>query len=578
MQNTIKAAKNGKYARSPWVEIAALAVSAILGYAGLAIVSALQKAQPADAQINLNNTGTALSGANTLNAVTQNSSAINSAANNEMAAGTISLILFVFFLLSAGIAILSVMAGIGGGVIFTPIMLAFTSVNSIVVRGAGLIVAMFSGPVSTGIFTKKGIANYRLNLIMTISQGLGALAGANLAVATAAGAGATGEGLMRFALGLILLLLAAYFLKGGAKLEWPPEGKADGFTRRLRLDGRYYEESEGVVKEYKVKRAPLGIILIFIVGVIGGFFGMGGGWAITPVLNLGMGLPLKLAAANSGIILGIGSCASIWPYIYAGSLIPLFILPWAAGQVAGGFAGSYLLARVKVRVVRLILIGVMIITSFSLLTKGLEILNIIGGVSHLTHVAVFLITAAVILLFIFRDNKKKTSQGSEQRITAIPARKPINTGLPRFARNDGEGTDQIPKSNLIFGNVVYWIIIVCAAAMLILPAIILAAPDANMLHPNIIFGEIFAGASPRQIWSRSAAGDFPGAHFYIGNLNLADGWAMLFMNIGCGVGFFGLAAAVIYQITKEKDWFCAILGAALSAMILLSATGVLNMY
>ncbi len=106
-------------------------------------------------------------------------------------------------------------------------------------------------------------------------------------------------------------------------------------------------------------RAPLGILLLFIVGLIGGFFGMGGGWAITPALNLGMGLPLKLAAANSGIILGIGSCVSIWPYIAAGSIVPLFVLPWLAGQVIGGFICSYALARIKVKVVRLILIGIM---------------------------------------------------------------------------------------------------------------------------------------------------------------------------------------------------------------------------
>lgn len=60
-----------------------------------------------------------------------------------MSTGTIVLYLAAFFLLSVAIAFISVIAGIGGGVIFTPIMLAFTSVNSVVVRGTGLIVAMF---------------------------------------------------------------------------------------------------------------------------------------------------------------------------------------------------------------------------------------------------------------------------------------------------------------------------------------------------------------------------------------------------------------------------------------------------
>ena len=61
----------------------------------------------------------------------------------------ISLLVFGFFLLSFAIAIIAVMAGIGGGVLFTPIMLAFTPVNSLIVRATGLIVAMFSGLISS---------------------------------------------------------------------------------------------------------------------------------------------------------------------------------------------------------------------------------------------------------------------------------------------------------------------------------------------------------------------------------------------------------------------------------------------
>ena len=217
-----------------------------------------------------------------------------------MSTSTVVWIQFAFFILSVAIAMISVIAGIGGGVIFTPIMLAFTGVNSIVIRGTGLVVAMFSGLISTGIFIKKGLSNYKLAMILTISQAVGALSGALLAVAAAESSGVTGEGLMRAGLGLILLLIAVYFLIGGRKIENPTVTTVDRFTGWLGLDGSYYEQSEGRTKSYRVKRAPLGLLLIFFVGVIGGFFGMGGGWAITPVLNMGMGVPLKLAAGELG--------------------------------------------------------------------------------------------------------------------------------------------------------------------------------------------------------------------------------------------------------------------------------------
>jgi uncharacterized membrane protein YfcA len=62
-----------------------------------------------------------------------------------MSGGTIWGWLFGFFFLSFAIAMIAVVGGIGGGVLFTPFMLAFTSVDSLIVRATGLIVAMFSG-------------------------------------------------------------------------------------------------------------------------------------------------------------------------------------------------------------------------------------------------------------------------------------------------------------------------------------------------------------------------------------------------------------------------------------------------
>ena len=244
-----------KYLRSPYLEIMIMISSIILAYFGLMVLS-MVPGVPAE---------------------------------GAMPTSSITLIILAFFLLSVAIAMVSVIAGIGGGVIFTPLMLAFTGVNSLVVRGTGLIVAMFSGLISTGIFIKKGLGNYKLCLALTLSQGVGALLGATLAVAAAEKAGALGEGLMRTSLGVLLALIAVYLFRGGNKLEWPVIGKVDKFTAWLKLGGSYYEESEGQLKKYKVTRAPLGILVLFVVGLVGGFR-HGRRWA-SPSLNLGMGLP-----------------------------------------------------------------------------------------------------------------------------------------------------------------------------------------------------------------------------------------------------------------------------------------------
>jgi hypothetical protein len=134
---------------------------------------------------------------------------------------------------------------------------------------------------------------------------------------------------------------------------------------------------------------------------------------------------------------------------------------------------------------------------------------------------------------------------------------------------------QIPESNIVYAEVVHWITIISAIAALFIPVFILAHPSNNMLNPNKIFGAIFSGATPAEIWSASSAGAFPGAHFYLRFPWLTDSWAQLFINIGCAVGLFGLVPAVIIQVFKEKDWFCAILGVILALFIFLSMTGIL---
>ncbi|MCL2568262.1 MAG: hypothetical protein FWE12_02340 [Oscillospiraceae bacterium] len=136
--------------------------------------------------------------------------------------------------------------------------------------------------------------------------------------------------------------------------------------------------------------------------------------------------------------------------------------------------------------------------------------------------------------------------------------------------------DAMPKSQKIFGNTVYWVAIWSAVGAFFVPVFILANPSNNVLNPNLIFGAIFAGASPTEVWSYSTTGGFPGAHFYLDHITKADSWAMLLIAIGCAFGLFGLIPAVIYQLRKEKDWFCATLGTIIIALIVLSVLGVLS--
>lgn len=357
--------KGLKILQSPWLEITVLCVTILLSYAALLMISHGADVPP-----------------------------------GGMALSNITWLLIGFFVLSFAIAVIAVLAGIGGGVIYTPIMLAFTPVNSLIIRATGLVVAMFSGIVSSGPFMKTGIANLKVSLFATLGYGSGGFIGAQGAIYVAKNMGASGEGAIRIILAIIVLLLGVYFLLGGKKTEWPLTKKVDRFSRQLGFKQPYFEQSTNQVVDYQVTNAAWGLLSVFCIGLISGFFGMGAGWAIVPGLNLVMGVPLKVAAASSGVIIGMGDCITIWPYLLSGAIIPLFVAPWLVGQILGGIIGAHVLIKAKSKAIRYILIGIMFYTSFGLLANALTKMKAINEVSGIIYIAVLAVTLALVILAI----------------------------------------------------------------------------------------------------------------------------------------------------------------------------------
>ncbi len=289
-----------------------------------------------------------------------------------LSANSIFWILLGSFLISTLIAVLAPIVGVGGGVIFTPIMMGFTSIDTMIIRATGLVVAMFSGLVSGGPFFKKGLANIKVVLYCGVPVTVGAMAGGLLAVYGDQMLGDTGDALVRLLLGLIIGFVCFLFITGGAKTEFPEPKSIDSLSKKLGLSGHYWEESLQKPISYQLTRAIPGFLLFFLVGMIGGFFGLGGGWAMVPVLNLVMAAPLKVSAACSGVLLGIEGASAIWPYILYGALIGIFAVPWMAGQVVGGIIGAHILIKVRASFVRNLLIVILIVTSLKLILKGIE--------------------------------------------------------------------------------------------------------------------------------------------------------------------------------------------------------------
>ncbi len=282
---------------------------------------------------------------------------------------------FIFLVISIFIGIVAVLGGVGGAVVFTPLMMGFTPINSFVIRATGLLVAMAGSLVAARPFLNRGLANIRLLLVAGVPYAVFAVIGALLAGYLEETAGDTGDAIIRLALGVLMLGISGLILFAGKRVEYPEVTKVDGITERLALATSYYEESLRKVVSYKIARAPVGIVLFCFVGFISGLFGLGAGWAMVPTLNLVMLAPLKVAAASSKVLIGIGDTAAVWPYMMDGAIFALFAVPCVLGMVIGTVIGAKIMLRVKVGFVRWLVI---------LLMCGAGVKSVLDGITGLT--------------------------------------------------------------------------------------------------------------------------------------------------------------------------------------------------
>lgn len=263
------------------------------------------------------------------------------------------------------LGILAVLAGVGGGVLYVPLVSSFFPFHLDFVRGAGLLVAL-SGSLAAGPgLLRKNLANLRLTLPLALIASACSIVGAFVGLAAP-------TWLVQTALGITIMFIAVLFIFS-KNTEYPEVKEADGLARFLRLEGVYREESSGKSVHWRVWRTPQGMLLFIFIGVLAGMFGLGAGWANVPVLNLLMGAPLKVAVGTSKFLLSITDTSAAWIYLNQGCIIPLIAVPSIIGIMLGSFLGVKILAVAKPSIVRYIVIIMLFFAGARALLKGLGI-------------------------------------------------------------------------------------------------------------------------------------------------------------------------------------------------------------
>ncbi len=271
----------------------------------------------------------------------------------------------ILFIVTFVMGIVAVLGGVGGGVLFVPIIGGFFPFHLDFVRGAGLLVAL-SGALAAGPgLLKKGMADLRLALPVALIASACAIVGAMIGLALPAN-------IIQTALGLTILGIVAIMLLA-KKSEFPEVPKADALSTALKINGIYYEPSTGQEVNWKIHRTPQALATFILIGVMAGMFGLGAGWANVPVLNLMMGAPLKVSVATSKFLLSITDTSAAWIYINNGAVLPILVVPSIVGIMLGSIVGVRILAKARPTAIRYMVIGLLLFAGLRALLKGLGI-------------------------------------------------------------------------------------------------------------------------------------------------------------------------------------------------------------
>jgi uncharacterized membrane protein YfcA len=261
--------------------------------------------------------------------------------------------------------IFAVLGGVGGGVLFVPIISGFFPFHLDFVRGTGLLVAL-SGALAAGPgLLKMNLASLRLAIPVALIASTCAIIGAMIGLALP-------TNIVQISLGATIIGICVLMIVA-KKSELPDVSQADNLSSALRIYGVYREGSTGQIINWKIHRTPFGLGLFIIIGIMAGMFGLGAGWANVPVLNLVMGAPLKISVATSKFLLSITDTSAAWIYINQGCVIPMMVVPSLVGIMLGSFVGVRLLAVTKPTVVRWIVIGMLAFAGGKAFLKGLGI-------------------------------------------------------------------------------------------------------------------------------------------------------------------------------------------------------------
>ena len=208
------------------------------------------------------------------------------------------------------------------------IIYGFTAQQSAAISLVGIATA---SSYAASYFIRRDMVNIKLGVILLVGTVIGSVSGALVAVLIE-------EWILLGLFSLVVLYSAFYMIRNPERLSLPiPD---DLSTKTSFVYSNRMDVTRDFV-QYRAKRVPSSIGICAISGALSSLIGIGGGSVNVPVMNVWMGIPMKISTSTSSFIISVTAMSGAIIYYLGGTLLPIVAVAVALGMFVGSYVGSH---------------------------------------------------------------------------------------------------------------------------------------------------------------------------------------------------------------------------------------------
>jgi len=242
----------------------------------------------------------------------------------------------------SGVAFLSAMIGIGGGILYTPVqVLVGIGVHEAAATSLALIMMLSFG--ATIVYHRAKKVDFKIAFVFETFTVVGGFFGGYFSGYVAE------DGIISILITALLVAAAGMFLRKG------------GSVARFETDGPWYVWKRSAFGSHYHINMFVAAIVCIIAGGISGMTGVGGGFIKVPMMVIFFAIPIDTAIATSGFMVGITAIAGFIGHLMHGHWNPVMTFIFAPGVLLGSMLGAKTMLRIEKEKLRRIFAVFMIV-------------------------------------------------------------------------------------------------------------------------------------------------------------------------------------------------------------------------